>query len=230
MKKLVNGKVIDVDNIELFELAAEGLALQNTATSNTSDGLDGTIDSLLVRKYIKQYDAFFKSMPYPLYAIEDDIKYATLGNFIKSLAKEKVTMWVDRGLFIRVDGSTGMCIRIVNNTWGITYSQEKTDNTSLEIYKNKVGYKEYSWLLKKIINKETTANFYKEFMPAFVEACNNQPMILKWELENILTFGSVPCKTEFKQNKIINLQTDEFHIISDPCECLPQSGRCRPCF
>lgn len=213
MKKLVNGKVIEVDNIELFELAAEGLALQNTAISTTADGVDGTIDSLLVRKYIKQYDAFFKSMPYPLYAIEDDIKYATLGNFIKSLAKEKVIMWVDRGLFIKIDQNTGMTLRIVNNTWGIVYSKEKDDNTSLELYKNKIGYKEYSWLLKKIVNKETTANFYKEFMPSFVEACNNQPMILKWELENILTFGSVPSKTEFKQNKIINTQTDEEYSL-----------------
>ena len=68
MKKLVNGKVVNVDNIALFELAAEGLALQNTAISSTNDGIEGNIDSPLVRKYIKQYDVFFKSMPYPLYS------------------------------------------------------------------------------------------------------------------------------------------------------------------
>ena len=87
MRKLVNGKVIEIDNIELFELAAEGLALQNTAISSTNDGIEANINSPLVRKYIKQYDVFFKAMPYPLYAIEADIKYATLGNFIKSLSR-----------------------------------------------------------------------------------------------------------------------------------------------
>ena len=106
MKKIVNGKVINIDNLELFELAAEGLALQNTAISNTADGVECNINSPLVSGYIKKYDIFFKSMPYPLYAIEADIKYATLGNFIKALSKEKIEMWVDRGLHIKLDGPT----------------------------------------------------------------------------------------------------------------------------
>ena len=190
MRKLVNGKVIDINNIELFELAAEGLALQNTATSSTNDGIEANINSPLVRKYIKQYDVFFKAMPYPLYAIESDIKYATLGNFLKSLSKEFITMWVNHGLNIKLDKDTGMTLRIVNNTWSIVYVTDVIpDNTSLELFKDCVGYNEYSWLLRKIINKETTANFYMEFMPDFVKACNGQPMVIKWELENILTFS-----------------------------------------
>ena len=129
MKKLVNGKIINIDNIELFELAAEGLALQNTVTSATADGIDANINSPLVRKYIKQYDLFFKYMPYPLYAIESDIKYATLGNFIKSLSKEKIHIWVDRGLHIKLDEESGMTLKIVNNTWSIVYvNEEKQDN------------------------------------------------------------------------------------------------------
>lgn len=218
MKKLVNGKVINVDNIELFELAAEGLALQSTTTSATADGIEANINSPLVRKYIKQYDVFFKYMPYPLYAIEDDIKYATLGNFIKSLAKEKVTMWVDNGLFIKLDATTGMTLRIVNNTWSIVYKKEdRSDNTSLELFEKSVGFKEYSWILKKIVNKENTSNFYSEFMSDFVKACNNQPMILKWELENMLTFSNIPNRVEFKQNKIINLVADEEYLLDIFC-------------
>lgn len=218
MKKLVNGKVINVDNIELFELAAEGLALQNSAVSVTSDGLEGNINSPLVHRYIKQYDIFFKSMAYPLYAIETDIKYATLGNFIKSLSKDNITMWVDNGLFIKLDDKTGMTLHIVNNTWSIKYIKEtKEDNTSLKLYEQALGYKEYSWVLNKIINKENTANFYEEFMPDFVKACNSQPMILKWELENILTFGVIPNKIEFRANKIINIQADEEYTLDIYC-------------
>lgn len=218
MKKLVNGKVINIDNIDLFELAAEGLALQNTATSSTNDGVEANINSPLLRKYIKQYDIFFKAMPYPLYAIEADIKYATLGNFIKSLSKEYVIMWVDNGLNIKLDKNTGMTVRIVNNTWSIIYCKEdRTDNTSMELYQNSVGYTEYSWLLRKIINKETTANFYTEFMPDFVKACNGQPMVIKWELENILTFGSIPNRIEFMPNKIISLEADEEYTLDIFC-------------
>jgi hypothetical protein len=218
MKKLVNGKVINIDNIELFELAAEGLALQNTTVSNTADGVEGNINSPLIRKYIKQYDIFFKSMPYPLYAIEDDIKYATLGNFIKALAKEKISMWVDKGLYIKLDKETGMTLKVINNTWSIMYvKDEKPDNTSMELFRDSIGYKEYSWLLKKIINKETTANFYLEFMPEFIKACNNQPMVLKWELENILTFCTIPNKIDFKQDKIINIQADEEYTLDIYC-------------
>lgn len=218
MKKLVNGKVINIDNIELFELAAEGLALQNTAISTTNDGVDGNLNSPLVRRYIKQYDIFFKAMPYPLYAIEADIKYATLGNFIKAFSKEKINMWVDKGLYIKLDAETGMTLKIVNNTWSIVYVKDrKTDNTSMSNFTNSVGYTEYNWLLKKIINKETTANFYTEFMPDFVKACNGQPMVLKWELENILTFGAIPNRMEFKDNSILCPQADEEYTLDIYC-------------
>ena len=225
MKKLVNGKVINIDNIDLFELAAEGLALQNTAISSTNDGIEANINSPLLRKYIKQYDIFFKAMPYPLYAIEADIKYATLGNFIKSLSKEYIVMWIDNGLNIKLDKNTGMTVRIINNTWSIIYCKEdRTDNTSMELYQNSVGYTEYSWLLRKIINKETTANFYTEFMPEFVKACNGQPMVIKWELENILTFGIIPNRIEFLPNKIISLEADEEYTLDIFCTGMVDTG------
>jgi hypothetical protein len=218
MKKLVNGKVVDIDNIELFELAAEVTALQNTAVSITADGIEANINSPLIRKYIKQYDAFFKAMPYPLYAVETDVKYATLGNFIKSLSKEHIAMWVDNGLCIKLDKDTGMTLRIVNNTWSITYTkEERTDNTSMELYKDSVGYNEYSWILRRVLSKESTSGFYAEFMGEFLKACNNQPMVIKWELENMLTFGTIPNKTEFRPNKIICPDANEEYSLDIFC-------------
>lgn len=205
MKKVVNGKVVDVKNMELFELAAEGTAIQATATSKTSDGIIGELKSDLMQKYIKLYDIFFRAMPYPLYAIESDIKYATLGNFIKAASQDNSTMWVDNGLHIRVDDSTGLTLQIVNGTWSINYCTDaKVDNTSMDLFRKSTGYNEYCWLLKKVIGKEATANFYMEFMEDFVKACNGQSMILKWELENILAFGVVPSKQSFKQGAILD--------------------------
>lgn len=205
MKKLINGKVVDIKNIELFELAAEGLARQSTAISNTSEGIVTNINSAILQKYIKQYDIFFKSMPYPLYAIESDIKYATLANFIKKINKIPLVMWVDKGLYIQIDKQSLMTLHIVNNTWSIVYVKELEDNTSMDNFINCVGYEDYSWLLNKIINKESTANYYETFMLDFLIACNYNDMIIKWELENILNFGKIPKKIELVDNKIIDI-------------------------
>lgn len=214
MKKIVNGTVVNIDNIELFELAEEGLALQNTAISNTSDGIDSNIKLPFMKKYIKQYDILYKAMPYPLYAIEHNIKYATLGNFIKVISKEKLKMWVNNGLYIKLDETSGMTLKMINNTWSIVYVKEDIeDNTSMDLFVDSIGYKEYIWLLNKIINKDTTANFYIQFMPDFVKACNSEPIILKRELENMLTFGTIPNKIELKHDKIINIDTNEEYTI-----------------
>ena len=108
MKKLVNSKIVEIDNIELFELGQEGLAIQSVATSNTSEGIETNLDSPMVQKYIKLYNAFFKYLPYPLYAIEEDIKYATLGQFIKMSVPNTTGIWVNKGLYIKLDDKTGI--------------------------------------------------------------------------------------------------------------------------
>lgn len=214
MKKLVNGKIVDIKNIALFEQAMEGLAIRNTTMSKTSDGLNGSIDTSAVKRYIKQYDIFFKYMPYPLYAVESDVKYATLGNFIKSLSKEELDIWVRNGLSIRIDKTTGMTLKIVNNTWSIIYdTKEHKDNTAMNNFSNLTGYKEYNWILNKVLNKESTSDFYKVFMPEFVAACNDNQIILKWELENMLTFGQIPQRRAFKANRLIDVDDNKEYFI-----------------
>lgn len=214
MRKLVNGKVVDIKNIELFEQAMEGLAIRSTTMSKTSDGLNGNIDTSTVKRYIKQYDLFFKYMQYPLYAIESDVKYATLGNFIKSLSKENLDIWVKNGLNIRIDKETGMTLKIVNNTWSIIYDTKKhEDNTAMSNFSDCVGYREYNWILNRVLNKESTSDFYKTFMPEFVEACNDNNMILKWELENMLTFGQIPQRRIFKANRLVDVDDNKEYFI-----------------
>ena len=220
MKKLVNGKVIDIPNMKLFELAAEGLALQNTTVSNTSDGLEGNVNYELVRKYLKQYDVFFKYLPYPLNAIEHDIKYAALGSFIKSISREKVKAWVNNGLNIVIDEVSGMTIKFINNTWSIYYIRDcdiVEDNTNLALYKDAIGYAEYKWILDKMVKKESTVDFYNVFMKDFIEACNSNSVLLKYEMENMLTFSTIPNKQEFRQNKIININTNEEYMLDIYC-------------
>ena len=52
MKKKVNGKVVDIKNISLFEKGFEGLALDRKASSNVKDTLDGESDIVKVLSLI----------------------------------------------------------------------------------------------------------------------------------------------------------------------------------
>lgn len=207
MKKLVNGKVVDIKNIELFEKAEEGLAIQRKAVSLTSEALVVNIDNRDINKCISAYNYVYKSMAYPLYAIESDIKYATIANFIKAKVNKNIKMWVDRGLYIVLDGHTGKVLYLVGNTWSIKTMKETLmkDNTSLKLYEEETGYEEYNWLLNAIVSG-STENFYSKFMKDFVEACNGQAIVLKWELENMLTFASIPEEIKIDDNVILDAE------------------------
>lgn len=207
MKKLVNGKVIEIDNLELFDAAQEGLALQRTTSSMTSCTVDSTVDNSRIKRIISLYHIFYKSMAYPLYAIERDIKYATLGNFIKHAIREDICMWVNNGLYIIINREKKLALNIVNNTWAVTeVGSIEEDNTEMKNFKDSLGFEEYSWLLEKVINKEKDSNFYKEFMPEFMKACNMNEMVVRWELENILNFISVPKEIKVADNTIVDVE------------------------
>lgn len=216
MRKLVNNKVVDIDNITLFELAAEGLARQQSSVSTTSDGLDGELNSEKAQEYIKLYDILNKSLTYPLHAIDTDIKYSAIGTFIRASIDEdeEVDMWIDNGLNIRLDNETGLTLKLINSTWSIIYDKEEyEDNTDLSFYEDEIGYKEYKWVLEKVAVGEVDADFYKEFMPEFVEACNNSQTVFNWEIQNILTFSQIPDTIGLVENSIIDKDNDCEYIL-----------------
>lgn len=209
MKKKVNGKVVDI-NVSIFEAGFEGLALQKSAVSNISDTIES--ESRIIKRCVESYHKIYKSLPFPLYCIENNIKYATAAMFIQDDLREPLQMWVDKGLYIKVED--GKALKIVGNTWAIvSIDKVPEDNTNIEYHKDEVGYREFKWVLSKLMNEESLASFYNTFMPKFVEACNNEPMILKWELSRILDFGYVPEKIELRENRIIDLDNEcEYHV------------------
>lgn len=204
MRKLVNGKVVDIDNIELFELAAEGLAKNSRAISKTCDGVPSGIRTDMLNRLISQYDIFYSSMPYPLYAIEQDIKYATLANFIRNINKNNLTMWVKNGLHIVIDNTSNATLYMCGSTWSIEFEIPQEPRTDLSLYIKSCGYKEYTWFLDALLRREKKTTFYEKFMPEFVKACNGNETVLRWELENILNFGTIPRKISLIDNKIID--------------------------
>lgn len=212
MKKKVNGQIVDVKNMEVFERAAEGLAANRTAISTVNDS--AKVDMYSVREYVALYNAFYKSLPYPLYAIDTNVKYAVIANYIKKKAVTTHKMWVNNGLFICIDDDNKIAINFINSTWGIVRVESiKEDNTNIALYKSDCGFRDLIWALSKVLNKQSTSNYYNEFMSDFIKACNNQPLVLKWELGNILDFGRIPERYEFQTNKIIDFEQNKEYTL-----------------
>ena len=212
MKKLVNGRIVDVKNIELFEKAAEHIAIGRSATNKALNIKDADLSS--VELIVSTYYSIYKSIPYPLYAIDEDIKYAVIANCLKSVTTYRKPTWTDNGLFICIDEEKGVVLNFVNDTWGLIHMDSiREDNTSIDLYKNHLGYAEFKWVMDQISNKKSTNSFYNIHMGDFIKACKNQPMVMKWELTNMLNFGNVPNRIELVHNKIIDLFEKTSYII-----------------
>lgn len=211
MYKKVNGKVIDIKNMELFEKAFEGMALGRLVASSVADTISEKSET--INRCIKSYEDIYKSMPFPLYCIEEDIKYAVIAMYIKDINDIVDNMWVDKALYIQVEPNKAL--KFVGNTWGIVTipNQYREDNTDIEIYSDEIGYDEFKWVLTKMMNKESLVDYYNKFMREFVDACNKEPMVLKWELGRMLDFGPVPDKLNLKENRLLDINTgSEFFL------------------
>lgn len=212
LKKKVNGKIVDIKNIEVFEQAAEGLAVGRSTSSIISDTVKA--DLYDIKEYVLLYNIFYQSLPYPLYALDNNIKYATIATFIKRKTSKSPKVWINRGLFICIDEENNIAVNFVNKTWAVVRVPKiMEDNTDMSLYKSDCGYPDLMWALSKVLKKETTSAYYTSFMKQFVEACNGQPMVLKWELSNILDFGRLPTRQTFEANKIIDLDDNKLYTL-----------------
>lgn len=216
MKKLINGKVTEIRKIELFEMALAGLALGAKAVSNTENTMNRDTDNEAVSKIIKLYNSFYTSMPYPLYAIEDDIKYSALGTFIKHTESgSNQIMFIDKGLYIVIDLRNMLAIHIVNNSWSIeSIDSIKKDNVNIDNYKDNIAYEEYNWVLNTVLKLDKHANYYSKFMPEFVKACNGDAIIMRWELQNMMNFCSIPDRINLVDNVILDTESGNSYSLS----------------
>lgn len=212
MKKKVNGKIVDIKNINVFEQAAEGLAINRSTSSTTADTIQA--DLYDIKEYVLLYNAIYQSLPYPLYALDNNIKYATLATFIKRKTTKSPKMWINGGLFICIDEENNIAVNFVNRTWAVVrVPKQLEDNTNMQLYKDDCGFADLMWALSRVLKKETTSAYYSSFMKEFVDACNGQPMVLKWELGNILDFGRIPSRQIFEANKIVDLESHKAYIL-----------------
>lgn len=212
LNKIVNGKVVSIDNLDLFEKAAEDNIIGRTLPNIISNISE--LDFPKAQKYIDKYKEAYNAMPYPLYCIDSDLKYCTIGLFIKKEIGISCQMWTNDGLFVLLDRDNLLALGFVNNSWGIVHVDSALpDNLDIKQYRSYIGFAEFVWVASKLLKGEPTSTFYSSFMAPFCEACNGQAMILKWELGNILNFKNVPKRETFKPNKLINTATKAEYSI-----------------
>lgn len=210
MKKKVNGKVIEIPNMDLIEKGFEGLALGRLVSSYITDTVSD--DSELMNKCIKQYDSVYKSLPFPLYAIEENIKYSMMAMYLRDTIDEPIEMWVDSALFVAVDKNRAL--KFVGNTWAVVSIEKiQDDNTDIDNYNGEPGYTEYAWVLQQLMEGKSLSGYYNRFMKSFVEACNNEPMVLKWELTRLLDFGYVPKEMQLNPDKLYDVDSKSEYFI-----------------
>lgn len=208
---MVNGKIVNIDNIKLFEKAMENIIVNRVEENSTIDLTE--VNSELIADIVSKYNQIYKSIPFPLYGIDSNIKYVTIAKCLREKGLENL-MWVENGLKVCVDKDKKIVVSFINNTWAIKkIDYIKEDNIDIEAYKEYTAYKEFKWLIDKIGKGESTASFYVENMGEFIKACNEQPMVLKWELANILNFGRVPKKLKLKQNRILDIMEKEEYML-----------------
>lgn len=206
MKKLVNGKVVDITNIDLFKKAFEGIVLDKKASSEVKDTIENS--SELVKNCVKAYSGFSDSLPFPLFSIETDMKYVAIALYIldkvDGLNKEDVA--IDNCIYIRIESNK--ILKLMYHTWAIEAEKNQFDNSrgiDLEAYKEDLGYKEFIWSLERMREGVKLDTFYAEYMASFLKACNNEDFILRWELNHILDFGKVPEEIQIEENRLISL-------------------------
>ena len=215
MKKRVNGKVVDIRNIELFKLGYEGQLLNKRSISKIEDTIENK--GILVKTAVTKYREYLGKLVFPLNMVEEPIKYTMLGMLLQKDLENQI-ICISDGIIIKLDDAVQL--HMVAGTWAIealTIKAKRPFDLSLEIYNSEVGYKEFKWAYAQLVNNKTTEDFYQEFMPDFVRACNNKKMIMQWELSRLLDFGTIPKKQEFGVNKITDFEGSKEYSIDVYC-------------
>ena len=210
MQKIVNGVLVDIGDVRIFEEAMRGLVMAKQAISNINITIDK--ESEIIKSCIDTYNRIYRSLPFPLYSIENDVKYAAMAECMRVYNPElkKYTFCILGGLNILVDSNK--VLKIIGNDWCVEPVKFKiVENAVLKNYKDEVGYREFTWAVNKISKGKSLVSYYQEFMPEFLKACNGDPSILKYELANILNFEAFPSRIEFDDNVILDLDNGDWY-------------------
>ncbi|MEM4385395.1 MAG: hypothetical protein QXD03_02470 [Candidatus Anstonellales archaeon] len=215
IKKVVNGKIVNIDNIELFEKAFKNIKLGLIKEKNKDkiEYILGILEVLggRVREVIEEYIKFYSSLPFPFNSLNDGMIYSIIKAYLIEVGYNDFNYYVFEGcIYINKDDIWVRCS-------GFDIIIEKCLNIEkaikLEDFVNDKWYSHYIWLLNSYREGKSLTGYYKEFMSEFYNACNGDVKVLKWELINIMNFGYKVNRLELKENVIIDIDNDIEYII-----------------
>lgn len=209
MIKRINGVEVDItDYIELFKTAYECLNRREKIETNTNV-LD--IDKYgKIYKYIEEYNQLNSILPFPLNSLDIESKYAYIATIIKERFMEPLTMWIDGGLYIKIDDTV---IMFKGNIYEIVEDYNiLDDNTDIELYTNELGYREFMWVIKRVMEGESLSDYYSIFLRDILKASKDLS-ILKRELNTMLEFSDTPENKYFKDDIIVDIKRNTSFII-----------------
>ena len=214
VKKIVNGKLIDIGNYwDLFNEAYRDLSRLysiggNSLTFVLKDGLVGNI-----RDICSEYSNIYSKIPFPLSALESDLKYAFIGLLLASKLKLKDSIYVNNGLCICVDD--GIYIKFKATNWSIT-DEEPVASTklgSMLIYEDEIGYSQFLWLYLRLKDNGDISDYYTACFSEIADACNNNNLIIEWELRNILNIHRVPNRMRLIDRCVLDAYSNNVYRV-----------------
>ena len=220
MKKLINGNVIDIgqDIMDLFEKAAEGTMTKKKIMNR----IDTTVESDVgnVGNIIEAYYRSYAALPYPLYAIEDEIKYATIAANMQRIIQHKLNLLLEieiKDRIIRVHTESGYYLTLASEHWALENDKDNTElkpkKVDLSAYSSDSMYKFFKWCDDRLAEKRGTDGFYSFALPGLLSACNNKPLIVKWEMAKLLQFAELPEFVKLRNGKFLNMDTGTIYTL-----------------
>lgn len=212
LRKRVNGKIIDIGNIELFEHAYDGMLTNRKVSNHINKFIN--FNPRVLGRYISTYRKFYNSLPFPIYSIDTDLKYCIAGLYIKKELGSLDKIWVDNGLFICLDEPKKIALNFVNDSWGVVIVDDVISmDLDINNYSSYVGFDEFVWVISNMFNNNSINSYYNIFMPEFIKACEYKPDIMKKELGNILNLFEIPDELYIRDNVILDVQTRSEYIF-----------------
>lgn len=211
IKKVVNGKMVNIPNIETF-IEAMRCANMDVSCQNTVSKISD-IDRETVDKYITQYRTIYGKFPFPLSIIENNSKYAVIIKHMRKAIDKKIEAYIKNGLHIVLDDKHELVF--IRNNWGIQERPETVkDNTELSQYKHEISYKEFEWIDNALDKKVSTFQYYSTYMKEFMVACENKPEIIMKEMNKILQIDYVPHRLKLKSGYIVGTDGEGKYLLS----------------
>lgn len=227
MYKVIRGKLVDIEDTRILELAIQGTHRKRTL--NKMNSIYTPIVWKTVDFYISMYKMYYKMLPYPISNIESDIKYVALGNLIMDTATVSTTnIYISDGLHIEIEG-TDIEILFIGDSYVLQHKSNTGKLEELESYKNNEAYCMYSWFVEYMRGLNVSENdckqkFYIEFYKDIFTVCDNNADEVVEELKaflNTYSLNNIQCK-KIRDNYIVDLD-DSRELTLD----LYFSSRCK---